>query len=145
MVVTGISPTAARVETAVRELAASGGDIFQATSIVLAIVGAGGRAVVAEVADDLRPQLADAPDDPVLRRAMFLLEEMLCLRDTTTITLELPAEAADAGDRFLELLDEADEYCRAEPALQDLLSSPAVAAFRKWFMGEIVRQLRQIT
>src|SRR5438552_770573 len=57
MVVTGISPTAARVETAVRELAASGGDIFQATSIVLAIVGAGGRAVVAEVADDLRPQL----------------------------------------------------------------------------------------
>jgi len=80
MVVTGISPTAARVETAVRELAASGGDIFQATSIVLAIVGAGGRAVVAEVADDLRPQLADAPDDPVLRRAMFLLEEMLRLR-----------------------------------------------------------------
>ena len=72
-------------------------------------------------------------------------EAVVYRRDTTTITLELPAEAADAGDRFLELLDEADEYCRSDPALHDLVSPPEVAVFRKWFMGEIVRQLRKIT
>ena len=72
-------------------------------------------------------------------------EAVVYRREATTIKLELPAEAADAGDRFLELLDEADEYCRSEPSLHDLVSPPEVAVFRKWFMGEIVRQLRHIT
>ena len=79
-VVTDLSPLAARVESCALDIAASGGDIFHATSVILAIVGAGGRSVVEEAATDLRrPRAADPADDTV-SRALFLLEEMLRLR-----------------------------------------------------------------
>ena len=65
-------------------------------------------------------------------------------RPTAMVTLELPAESAVAGDRFLTLLDEADEYCRSRPDLIDVVCPPDVAAFRTWFISEITRQLRMV-
>src|SRR4051812_38811454 len=65
-------------------------------------------------------------------------------RPSTTVELELPPEAATAGDRFLDLLDQADEYCRSVPSLADVVSTPEVVAFRRWFIGEISRQLRDV-
>ena len=65
-------------------------------------------------------------------------------RDTATVTLELPEQAATAGDRFLELLDEADDYCRAMGGLDDIISPPDVVTFRKWFIGEMTRKLRAV-
>ena len=71
-------------------------------------------------------------------------EAVVYRRETATIELELPAAAATAGDRFLDMLDQADEYCRSVPGLDDVVSPPEVAAFRKWFIGEITRQLRDV-
>jgi hypothetical protein len=78
--VTDISPLAARVQVTALEVADSGGDIFQATSLVLAIVGAGGRTVVEEAAADLRRRQADGEGNATLTRAVALLQEMLRLR-----------------------------------------------------------------
>ena len=75
-----VSPMAARVEAKVREIALTGGDIFQATSAILAIVGAAGRRMVVEAADHLHRLLNTDPDDATLRRSAFLLDEILKLR-----------------------------------------------------------------
>jgi hypothetical protein len=57
------------------------------------------------------------------------------------LELSLPAEAADAGERYLEALDEADSYSRAARLLT-LETPPQHRLFRRWYVGEIVRQLR---
>ncbi len=44
-------------------------------------------------------------------------------------------------ERLIELLDLADEFCRAERLLS-LARSPEQARFQKWFLGEVVRQSR---
>lgn len=59
-------------------------------------------------------------------------------------TVDLRVQLSPAGWRALqsmsELLDQTDEYCeRAE--LLTLASSPALRAFRRWYTGEIRRQL----
>jgi hypothetical protein len=62
-------------------------------------------------------------------------------RGDATIDLEyvVPPEAAQATAHLGDLLDEADEFCRAGDLLT--LEAPAEAvAFRRWFLGEFVRQ-----
>jgi hypothetical protein len=57
------------------------------------------------------------------------------------VSVELPDEAAEASLRLRELLEEADHYCRRGELLT--LESPAwLLAFRRWYFGEIVAQLR---
>lgn len=60
----------------------------------------------------------------------------------TRLHLELSPEAADAGEAYLRALDEADAYCRAARLLT-LETPPKHRVFRRWYVGEIVRQLRQ--
>lgn len=57
------------------------------------------------------------------------------------LELSLPAEAADAGEAYLEALDEADAYSRAARLLT-LETPPQHRVFRQWYVGELVRQLR---
>ncbi|MDQ1723403.1 MAG: hypothetical protein QOG52_431, partial [Frankiaceae bacterium] len=59
----------------------------------------------------------------------------------TTLELSLPLEAADAGERYLKALSEADSYARASRLLT--LASPAQhQAFRRWYVTSLVEALR---
>jgi len=62
----------------------------------------------------------------------------------TRLSLHLPASAADAGEAYLAALNEADEYARAARLLT-LETPPAHQLFRQWYVGAVVRQLREIT
>jgi serine phosphatase RsbU (regulator of sigma subunit) len=57
------------------------------------------------------------------------------------LELMLPATAADAGEEYLRALDEADAYCHAARLLT-IESSPQHRLFRRWYVGELVLQLR---
>lgn len=61
--------------------------------------------------------------------------------DRTTLTLHLPADAADAGERYLQALDEADAYARAARLLT-LETPPQHRIFRRWYVESLVAQLR---
>lgn len=56
------------------------------------------------------------------------------------LVYRLPPDAAEASEQLAALLDEADEYCRSGDLLT-LVTPPEVAAFRRWFLGEFVRQI----
>ncbi len=38
-------------------------------------------------------------------------------------------------------MDEADDYCRAGQHLLTLVTPPEALAFRRWYLGEFVRQI----
>lgn len=58
------------------------------------------------------------------------------------LELTLPGSAADAGEEYLQALDQADAYCRAARLLT-LESSPQHRVFRHWYVDELVSQLRR--
>lgn len=60
---------------------------------------------------------------------------------STRLELSLPASAADAGERYLTALDEADEYAR-QARLLTLEAPPQHWAFRRWYVSSLVDQLR---
>lgn len=51
----------------------------------------------------------------------------------------VPPSVVPGASELGELLDEADEFCRAGDLLT-LASPPETVAFRRWFLGEFVRQ-----
>lgn len=57
------------------------------------------------------------------------------------LTYQVPLEATDACLQLGALLDEADEYCRRGGGLLTLATPPEALAYRRWFLGEFVRQL----
>jgi serine phosphatase RsbU (regulator of sigma subunit)/anti-sigma regulatory factor (Ser/Thr protein kinase) len=57
------------------------------------------------------------------------------------LELSLGLDAADAGEDYLQALDEADAYCRANRLLT-LETPPQHRVFRQWYVGELVAQLR---
>ena len=59
----------------------------------------------------------------------------------TRLNLHLPLSAADAGEAYLAALDEADAYARAARLLT-LETPPAHRLFRRWYVEEVIRQLR---
>ena len=61
--------------------------------------------------------------------------------DRTTLTMTLPLSAADAGERYLNALDEADSYARAARLLT-LETPPQHRVFRHWYVGSLVASLR---
>jgi anti-sigma regulatory factor (Ser/Thr protein kinase) len=62
-------------------------------------------------------------------------------RPVTDLELHLPADAADAGERYLAALDEADRYARSARLLT--LAAPAShRLFRQWYVRSVVDQLR---
>ena len=60
---------------------------------------------------------------------------------STDLRLTLPASAADAGERYLAALDEADRYARSARLLT-LETPPVHRVFREWYVGALVQQLR---
>ena len=61
--------------------------------------------------------------------------------DVTELVLTLPASAADAAERYLAALDEADRYSRAARLLT-LETPPVHRVFRRWYVSQLVEQLR---
>jgi anti-sigma B factor antagonist len=61
----------------------------------------------------------------------------------TTIDLvyELPPEVADDCEVLAGMLDEVDAYCR-DGALVSLVTPPEAAAYRRWFLNEVIHQIR---
>ncbi|MEY2478358.1 MAG: hypothetical protein QOG87_3673 [Actinomycetota bacterium] len=59
------------------------------------------------------------------------------------LELGLPVEVADAAEEYLQALDEVDSYCRANRLLT-LETPPQHRLFRRWYIGEIVKQLRAV-
>lgn len=57
------------------------------------------------------------------------------------LVYEVPVDVAQAAARYDTLLDEAVEYCR-QGDLLTLAPSEEHIAFRRWFLGEFVRQIR---
>jgi serine phosphatase RsbU (regulator of sigma subunit)/anti-sigma regulatory factor (Ser/Thr protein kinase) len=61
----------------------------------------------------------------------------------TRLTLTLPATAADAGESYLNALDEADGYARSARLLT-LETPPVHRVFRRWYVESLVAQLRRL-
>ncbi|MCW2797615.1 MAG: ATP-binding region, ATPase domain protein [Nocardioides sp.] len=59
--------------------------------------------------------------------------------ETAVLHLLTPRDAASTVDRFIRLLDLADEFCRQERLLS-LARTPEQQHFQRWFLGELVRQ-----
>jgi hypothetical protein len=94
------------------------------------------------------PQRLLALVDELAGRYTGLAEAPNAVRDealaaglaTVDLVYTVPASIREDLVRLCELLDEADEFCRAEQLLT-LASSPEEVAFRHWFLGEFVRQI----
>jgi serine phosphatase RsbU (regulator of sigma subunit) len=61
----------------------------------------------------------------------------------TRLELDLPIDAADAGEAYLSALDEVDAYCRAARLLT-LETPPQHRVFRRWYVEELIVQLRAL-
>ncbi|RZS91274.1 PAS domain S-box-containing protein [Motilibacter rhizosphaerae] len=59
----------------------------------------------------------------------------------TTLTLTLPTSAADAGERYLAALEEADRYAHTARLLT-LAAPPQHQVFRRWYVTSLVSALR---
>ena len=59
--------------------------------------------------------------------------------ETADLHVRMPRAAAETLQRFLELLDVADEFCRQERLLA-LARSDEQVEFQRWFLGEYLRQ-----
>jgi hypothetical protein len=60
--------------------------------------------------------------------------------DSLDIALHVPADVVEVSQRVEQLLDEADAFCR-DGTLLTLEPSRDVVAFRRWYIGELVRQV----
>ena len=60
---------------------------------------------------------------------------------TVDLEYDLPVEMAEGIERFEGLVDELDDFCR-DGDLLTLVTPPEGVAYRRWFLGEIVDQLR---
>lgn len=59
--------------------------------------------------------------------------------ESADLHVRMPRAAAETLQRFLELLDVADEFCRQERLLA-LARSDEQVQFQRWFLGEYLRQ-----
>jgi anti-anti-sigma factor len=66
-------------------------------------------------------------------------------RGDTTIDLEflVPSEASGASQQLEVMLNEVDDFCRAGDLLLTLATPPDLVLFRRWFLGEFIRQIDQ--
>jgi hypothetical protein len=56
------------------------------------------------------------------------------------LTYHVPVEVGDACRDLLQLLEEADEYCRNDQLLT-LATPPTQVAFRRWYLNQFIDQI----
>lgn len=61
--------------------------------------------------------------------------------EVSDMSVRMPRAAADTLERLLDLLDLADEFCRAERLLS-LARTAEQRDFQRWFLGQYIRQAR---
>ena len=61
--------------------------------------------------------------------------------DSVDVVYRVPAEVAGACVRLGDALDAADRFCRDGKYLLNLATPPDAQAFRRWYLGEFVRQI----
>jgi anti-anti-sigma factor len=61
--------------------------------------------------------------------------------ETIDLTYQLPLEVADAVEDLIAVLEELDRFCH-DGDLLTLVTPPEALAYRRWFLGEFVGQLR---
>jgi hypothetical protein len=59
--------------------------------------------------------------------------------DALDITFRVPRGAGEASGRLLELLEEADDFCR-QGDLLTMASPPEAAEFRRWYLQQFIDQ-----
>jgi len=57
------------------------------------------------------------------------------------LTYSVPADVADAAKALEDILEEADEYCRAGQHLLTLPTPPDLVRYRRWFLEQFVDQV----
>ncbi|MBB2901391.1 hypothetical protein FHR75_002179 [Kineococcus radiotolerans] len=62
-------------------------------------------------------------------------------RASCDVTYTVPVEVAPLLRQVGDVLEEADDFCRAEQHLLTLPAPPEVVAYRRWVFGEFARQL----
>ncbi len=60
--------------------------------------------------------------------------------DTLDLTYRLPVGVTGAVQALSDILDEADEFCRAGQHLLTLATPPELVTYRRWYLTEFVRQ-----
>jgi hypothetical protein len=60
--------------------------------------------------------------------------------ETMDVVFHLPASARPEAAELAQLLDEADSYCH-QGALLTMAAPPELVALRRWYLGELVRQI----
>jgi anti-anti-sigma factor len=61
--------------------------------------------------------------------------------ETVDVVIEIPLDLVDACLELGDVLDELDQFC-VDGALLTLVTPPEALHYRRWYLGEIVRQLR---
>ncbi|HEX2384387.1 MAG TPA: STAS domain-containing protein [Acidimicrobiales bacterium] len=89
-----------------------------------------------DLVDELTTRLDEFAEQPraVLEAALESGEAAVDL------VFQVPDDIVEACEQLLELLDKVDAYCSAGEHLVTLSSSPAVRAYREWFLGEFIEQ-----
>jgi len=61
--------------------------------------------------------------------------------EEVTLVFEVPTAVADAAARLLQMLDRVDAFCLEGEDLLSLTTPPDLVSFRRWFLGEFIRQI----
>lgn len=107
---------------------------------LLALSGPGGRSNLptrlVELTEILGVQYGAAAARPDQ-----LVDDALARGDATIdLSYRVPAHVVDVADRLGQLMDEADEFCRAEQLLT-MERTPVQISFAEWYLQEFRRQV----
>jgi hypothetical protein len=69
-----------------------------------------------------------------------LAEAIACGAETVDLTYRVPRSAAAASQALGEILDEADDYCRAGQHLLTLATPDELVSYRRWFLAQFTGQ-----
>lgn len=94
---------------------------------------------LAEIVDVITNRFADARTELKLEAAAAAAKG----QPVTDLVFHLPASAAYAGEKYLEVLDRVDRYARSAQMLT-LASPPEHRLFRRWYVTNLVTQLRAL-
>ena len=97
---------------------------------------------------DLPPLLVDLVERLTAQYSVFTVEQEQQIADAIAqqhdkidLTYRLPASAGEAAQAFGDVLDEADDYCRAGQLLLTLATPEDLVAYRRWFLSQFTGQL----
>ena len=89
----------------------------------------------------LARELYGAPGDAVQPFRQAVIEAHERGEDIVTLRTQVPLSTLRGMEDLMLLFDEADDFCKRGDLLAEP-SAPGVAAFRRWLVGELIRQVR---